>query len=29
MLPSRLSEEESAAHRAFVERMGDAAIWSR
>jgi DNA polymerase-3 subunit epsilon len=28
-LPSRLSEEESAAHRAFVERMGDAAIWSR
>jgi DNA polymerase-3 subunit epsilon len=28
-LPSRLSEDESTSHRAFVERMGDAAIWSR
>ncbi|SEN45916.1 DNA polymerase-3 subunit epsilon [Roseovarius tolerans] len=28
-LRSRLSEEESAAHSAFVEQMGDAALWSR
>lgn len=28
-LPSRLSAEESAAHGAFVEQMGDAALWSR
>ncbi|MDA3856959.1 MAG: DNA polymerase III subunit epsilon [Roseovarius sp.] len=28
-LPSRLTEEESAAHRKFVERMCDAALWTR
>lgn len=28
-LGSRLSEKESAAHSAFVEQMGDAALWSR
>lgn len=28
-LPSRLTEKESAAHRAFVEAMGDGAIWNR
>lgn len=26
-LPSRLSAEEEAAHRAFVERLGDGALW--
>lgn len=26
-LPSRLSEEERAAHNAFVDTMGDAAVW--
>lgn len=28
-LPSRLTEAESAAHTAFVARMGDAAIWAK
>ncbi|MEI4234311.1 DNA polymerase III subunit epsilon [Roseovarius sp. D22-M7] len=28
-LPSRLTPAEEAAHRAFVEAMGDAALWSR
>ncbi|MDU8910916.1 DNA polymerase III subunit epsilon [Aestuariicoccus sp. MJ-SS9] len=28
-LPSRLSEEEKAAHAAFVEKLGDNALWSR
>jgi len=28
-LPSRISNEESAAHRAFVEQIGDAALWLR
>ena len=28
-LPSRLTEEESAAHAAFVAKLGDAAIWKR
>ena len=28
-LPSRLSADESAAHRAFVEKLGDAAVWKR
>lgn len=28
-LPPRLTAEESAAHEAFVARMGDAAIWKR
>ncbi|MCE8440641.1 DNA polymerase III subunit epsilon, partial [Rhodovulum sulfidophilum] len=26
-LPSRLTGEEAAAHRAFVETMGDDALW--
>jgi len=28
-LPSRLSETENAAHQAFVEKLGDAALWKR
>lgn len=28
-LPSRLTEAEMAAHRAFVEKLGDAAIWGK
>jgi DNA polymerase III subunit epsilon len=28
-LPSRLSPEESAAHTAFVDKIGDAAIWKK
>ena len=28
-LPSRLTEAEIAAHSAFVEKMGDAAIWKK
>lgn len=28
-LPSRLTEEESAAHMAFVEGLGNAALWKR
>ena len=28
-LASRLTEEEAAAHAAFVEKLGDAAIWKR
>jgi len=28
-LPPRLSEAESAAHRAFVERLGASALWKR
>ena len=28
-LPSRLTAEEAAAHAAFVEKLGDAAIWKR
>lgn len=28
-LPSRLTEAEAAAHRAFVETMGEAALWRR
>ncbi len=28
-LPARLSAKESAAHSAFVEQMGDAALWTR
>ncbi|WP_300584320.1 DNA polymerase III subunit epsilon [Marivita sp.] len=28
-LPSRLSENEKAAHAAFVEKLGDAALWKR
>ncbi|MBS0123456.1 DNA polymerase III subunit epsilon [Thetidibacter halocola] len=28
-LPSRLSEKEKAAHAAFVEKMGETALWSR
>jgi len=28
-LPSKLTEEESAAHAAFVAKLGDAAIWSK
>lgn len=28
-LPSRLTEEEAAAHAAFVEQMGDGALWSK
>jgi len=28
-LPSRLSENEKAAHAAFVETLGDAALWKR
>ncbi|MEM8823555.1 MAG: DNA polymerase III subunit epsilon [Pseudomonadota bacterium] len=28
-LPSRISEEERAAHSAFVDALGDAAIWRR
>ena len=28
-LPARLTEEESAAHTAFVVKMGDAAIWKK
>lgn len=26
-LPQRITEEEAAAHAAFVERLGDAAVW--
>jgi DNA polymerase-3 subunit epsilon len=29
LLPSRLSEKEKAAHAAFVENLGDAALWKR
>jgi DNA polymerase-3 subunit epsilon len=28
-LPSRLTEKEAAAHSAFVEKMGDAALWKK
>ncbi|THH34641.1 DNA polymerase III subunit epsilon [Aliishimia ponticola] len=28
-LPSRLTEEERAAHAAFVEKLGDDALWSK
>lgn len=28
-LPSRVSENEKAAHAAFVEKLGDAAVWKR
>jgi DNA polymerase-3 subunit epsilon len=28
-LPSRLTPEESAAHTAFVDKIGDAAIWKK
>ena len=28
-LPSRVSAEEDAAHKAFVEKLGDGALWSR
>lgn len=28
-LPSRLTEAEGVAHRAFVEKMGESAIWSK
>jgi DNA polymerase-3 subunit epsilon len=28
-LPSRLSESEKAAHAAFVEKLGDSALWKR
>ncbi|MBS8224892.1 DNA polymerase III subunit epsilon [Vannielia litorea] len=28
-LPPRLTENETAAHRAFVEKLGDAAVWKR
>ncbi|MEL7211254.1 MAG: DNA polymerase III subunit epsilon [Pseudomonadota bacterium] len=28
-LPSRLTAEEEAAHKAFVEKLGDAALWAR
>ncbi|MGB3246885.1 MAG: DNA polymerase III subunit epsilon [Sulfitobacter sp.] len=28
-LPSRLSEEEAAAHAAFVGKLGDSALWSK
>jgi DNA polymerase III subunit epsilon len=28
-LPSRISDEELAAHREFVEKMGDNALWKR
>ncbi|MGP6088692.1 DNA polymerase III subunit epsilon [Antarctobacter jejuensis] len=28
-LPSRLSEKEKAAHAAFVEKLGDEALWSK
>ena len=28
-LPSRLSDSEKAAHAAFVEKLGDAALWKR
>ncbi|PTV95286.1 DNA polymerase-3 subunit epsilon [Rhodobacter aestuarii] len=28
-LPSRITEEETAAHEAFVAKLGDAAIWNR
>ncbi|WP_322891002.1 MULTISPECIES: DNA polymerase III subunit epsilon [unclassified Yoonia] len=28
-LPSRITAEETAAHQAFVEAMGDAALWKR
>ena len=28
-LPSRISEEEAAAHAAFVETLGDSALWRR
>ena len=28
-LPSRLTEEEAAAHAAFVDELGDGAVWNR
>lgn len=28
-LPSRIAEEEREAHKAFVEKLGDASVWSR
>lgn len=28
-LPARLSESEKAAHAAFVEKLGDTALWKR
>ncbi len=28
-LPSRITDEEDAAHKAFVEKLGDGALWSR
>ena len=28
-LPSRITEEETAAHQAFVEKMGDGALWKK
>jgi DNA polymerase-3 subunit epsilon len=28
-LPSRLTETEAAAHQAFIEKLGDSAIWSK
>lgn len=28
-LPSRLTAEEEAAHKAFVQKLGDAALWAR
>ena len=28
-LPPRLTDEEEAAHKAFVEKLGDAALWAR
>ena len=28
-LPSRLSEKEAAAHAAFIEGMGDGALWNK
>ncbi|QDC08003.1 DNA polymerase III subunit epsilon [Oceanicola sp. D3] len=28
-LPARLTESENAAHQAFVEKLGDAAVWKR
>jgi len=28
-LPTRLTESENAAHQAFVEKLGDAALWKR
>jgi DNA polymerase-3 subunit epsilon len=28
-LPSRITDEEKAAHAAFVEKLGDKALWAR